>query len=121
MSSLNTPKKISEAKSVYEDTIAKEKAEREKQATAARLLEEARSRESAAKYELERKKQAEHDNYIYSLKPATALVDATVMALEDPSNAASDIVCEHIAKTGQDDNIHIYGIRSNYGGNQFGG
>lgn len=121
MSSSPTPKSIAEAKAIYEETIAKNKADSDKRAAEQRLIEQVERAKYSAECRLEREKQQQRDDYIYSLKPATDLMDSIATSLEDPSNDASNLICDHIAKTGSDDNIYIYGIRSNYGGNQFNG
>lgn len=95
---MTIPKSISEAKAIYEETMAKKKEPQKAEAAKRRLIYKAKKAKRAALYKLEREEQIEHDNYIYSRKPATELVDTIIRSLEDPSNSASNLVCDHIAK-----------------------
>lgn len=111
MSSTPMPKSIAEAKAIHEKNMARKKGESEKKAAEQRSNNKAEQTEAKEEY----KKQQQHDNHIYSLKPATELVNGIAKALEDPSNDASNLVCDHIAKTGLDNNIYVYGIRCDGG------
>ena len=95
MSSYKSP---AEAITAHKEAIKKQQEERR----LADATEKAKRKE-------EHEKEAQHTKYIYSLKPATKFMNNIAASIEDPSNEASSLICDHIAETGKDDNIYIYG------------
>lgn len=100
---------VADAMAVYNERIAKEISKSEfSEKKIDEILSTEFTKKNCAREQQEHLYQ--HYQHIYNnVKPATLLMNTIVEQLEDPSNKTSNVVLKHIAKTGKDDNIYIYG------------
>lgn len=109
--------KISEAKKKYAEGEQTKLAEQAKIDEAKIKQDKEKANQRQIEYETRRREEQIHDEKIFAFNPAVKLMNGCKSAIENNLDTQT-VIIDHIRQTGSDDNIYLYGIRSNYGGIQ---